>query len=204
MARNDSDDDDVVIDKTKKKKTRQMKTYVFEIKLPDHTNDNISYTEFEFNWKDLVRKEEEKKLDPDIEIIEIDDDDEPKKRKKNTVKKPLDPEDDYDLEDDFIDDEELQVLILLILIPILILFIILLSILILLFCCSFLLSFLLQFIILVQDESVPEGVSTACGGFYINTGSLKYFQTVPDDDGPSTQSSMVTYSGLSAILTLKL
>ena len=107
MARIDSDNDDVVIDKSKKKKTREMKTYVFEIKLPDHNNDNISYTEFEFNWKDLVRKEEEKKIDPDIEIIEIDDD-EPKK-KKNTVKKPVDPEDDYDLEDDFIDDDELQV-----------------------------------------------------------------------------------------------
>ena len=52
-----------------------------------------------------------------------------KKRKPN---KPVDPEDEYDLEDDFIDDTE------------------------------------------VNDEEVPAEVSTAHGGFYINTGSLKF------------------------------
>ena len=128
----DGEKEEVIKDK-KKKKSREKKTYVFEIKLTDYTNEN--YTEF--NWKQLVKNEEEKKLDPDIEIIDIDDDPAPKKKKFNPT---VDPEDDYDLDDDFIDDAELN------------------------------------------DEEVPEGVSTAHGGFYINTGSLHYFQTIPDDD----------------------
>ena len=132
-----SDEDEVIIDK-KKKKTKEKKTYVFEIKLTDYTNDNYA----EYNWKELIKKEEEKKIDPDIEIIEIDDDPVPKKKK---VSKPVDPEDDYDLEDDFIDDAELN------------------------------------------DEEVPEGVSTERGGFYINFGELKYMQTgVEEEEAPAT------------------
>ena len=134
----DGEKEEVIKDK-KKKKSREKKTYVFEIKLTDYTNEN--YTEF--NWKQLVKNEEEKKLDPDIEIIDIDDDPAPKKKKFNPA--TVDPEDDYDLDDDFIDDAELN------------------------------------------DEEVPEGVSTAHGGFYINTGSLQYFQTIPDDDPAPVQ-----------------
>ena len=53
----------------------------------------------------LVKKEEDRKIDPDIEIIEIIeiDDDEPVPKKVN---RKVDPEDDYDLDDDFIDDTE--------------------------------------------------------------------------------------------------
>merc|ERR1712240_578599 len=68
----------------------------------------------------------------DIEIIEIDINDSQSKPKQKRSSKPVDPEDEYDLDDDFIDDTELN------------------------------------------DEEVPDEVSTACGGFYINTGSLKF------------------------------
>ena len=67
--------------------------------------------------------------DSDIEIIEIHDDDKGNQKKRP---KPADPEDEYDLDDDFIDDSE------------------------------------------VNDEEVPEDVSTVHGGFYVNTGSLKF------------------------------
>ena len=62
---------------------------------------------YEYNYREIVREHEEraKKVDSDIEIIEIiDDDPVPKKKYKKPV--PIDPEDDYDLEDDFIDDTE--------------------------------------------------------------------------------------------------
>ena len=56
----------------------------------------------------MVKEHEErmKKVDSDIEIIEILDDDPVPKKKK--YKKPVnvDPEDEYDLDDDFIDDTE--------------------------------------------------------------------------------------------------
>ena len=119
-------DDEVIIGKKKVKRNKEKKTYVFDIELTEYTNENYS----EYNWKNLVKKEEDKDRDSDIEIIEIDINDtkEPKQQNKKTV----DPEDDYDLDDDFIDDTE------------------------------------------VNDEEVPDEVGTACGGFYINTGSLKF------------------------------
>ena len=95
------DDDEAIIDKTKKK-NKEKKTYVFEIKLSEN-----SHEKYEYNYKEMVKEHEEraKKVDSDIEIIEIiDDDPVPKKKYKKPV--PIDPEDDYDLEDDFIDDTE--------------------------------------------------------------------------------------------------
>jgi len=97
----EEDDDEAIIDKTKKK-NKEKKTYVFEIKLSENVNEK-----YEYNYKEIVREHEEraKKVDSDIEIIEIiDDDPVPKKKYKKPV--PIDPEDDYDLEDDFIDDTE--------------------------------------------------------------------------------------------------
>ena len=97
----EEDDDEAIIDKAKKK-TKEKKTYVFEIKLSENVNEK-----YEYNYKEIVREHEErvKKVDSDIEIIEIiDDDPVPKKKYKKPV--PIDPEDDYDLEDDFIDDTE--------------------------------------------------------------------------------------------------
>merc|ERR1712215_485287 len=120
--------DEVIISKKKSKGNKEKKTYVFDIELTEYTNDNYA----EYSWKDLVKKEEDKDRDSDIEIIEIDITDDSKKKPKQQKKKPLDPEDDYDLDDDFIDDSE------------------------------------------VNDEEVPDEVSTAFGGFYINTGSLKF------------------------------
>ena len=129
MVRNitiSDDEDEVIIGKKKTKTGKEQKTYVFDIELTEYTNDSYA----EYNWKALVKKEEDKDIDSDIEIIEIDiNDTKPKQKKSN---KPVDPEDDYDLDDDFIDDTE------------------------------------------VNDEEVPDEVSTACGGFYINTGSLKF------------------------------
>ena len=95
----EEDEDDVIIDKTKKN-IKEKKTYVFEIKLSENT--------YEYNYNDIVREHEEraKKVDSDIEIIEILDDDDPVPKKKNKRPAPIDPEDDYDLEDDFIDDTE--------------------------------------------------------------------------------------------------
>ena len=122
-----SSDEDVIsnIGKNKPKtEGEEKRTYSFEIKLTEYTNENYA----EYNWKKLVEKEEDKDRDSDIEIIEIDDGD--GKQKKRS--KPKDPEDEYDLDDDFIDDSE------------------------------------------VNDEEVPEDVSTAHGGFYVNTGSLKF------------------------------
>ena len=120
----DKEDEDVMsnIGKPKSKNKDEKKTYVFEIELTEYTNVNYA----EYNWKDLVQAEEDKDRDSDIEIIEIE---APSKKKMN---KSQDPEDDYDLDDDFIDDTE------------------------------------------VNDEEVPAEVSTAHGGFYINTGSLKF------------------------------
>ena len=89
-------DEPIIEEKAKKKK--EKKTLVFEIKLSE---------DYEYNYKEMVKEHEEraKKVDSDIEIIEIiDDDPVPKKKYKKPV--PIDPEDDYDLEDDFIDDTE--------------------------------------------------------------------------------------------------
>ena len=81
------------------KKKKEKKTLVFEIKLSE---------DYEYNYKEMVKEHEErmKKVDSDIEIIEILDDDPVPKKKK--YKKPVhvDPEDEYDLDDDFIDDTE--------------------------------------------------------------------------------------------------
>jgi len=91
------DDEPIIEEKAKKKK--EKKTLVFEIKLSE---------DYEYNYKEMVKEHEErmKKVDSDIEIIEILDDDPVPKKKK--YKKPVnvDPEDEYDLDDDFIDDTE--------------------------------------------------------------------------------------------------
>ena len=96
------EDDEPVIEKTKEKK-KEKKTLVFEIKLAEDVNEK-----YEYNYKEMVKEHEErmKKVDSDIEIIEILDDDPVPKKKK--YKKPVnvDPEDEYDLDDDFIDDTE--------------------------------------------------------------------------------------------------
>ena len=126
-SQNSSDEEDIIA-KKKVNKGKEKKTYVFEIELTEYTNDSYA----EYNWKDLVQKEEDKDRDSDIEIIEIDINDSQSKPKFKKSSKPVDPEDEYDLDDDFIDDTE------------------------------------------VNDEEVPDEVSTACGGFYINTGSLKF------------------------------
>merc|ERR550519_1382480 len=125
--------------------------------------------------KDLVQKEEDKDRDSDIEIIEIDINDSQSKTKFKKSSKPVDPEDEYDLDDDFIDDTE------------------------------------------VNDEEVPDEVSTACGGFYINTGSLKFkykdgisktYKNVPQEEKDkilagskiqTQQSSIKNYFGSSMI-----
>ena len=91
------EDDEPVIEETKEKKT-----LVFEIKLAEDVNEK-----YEYNYKEMVKEHEErmKKVDSDIEIIEIlDDDPVPKKKYKKPVH--VDPEDEYDLDDDFIDDTE--------------------------------------------------------------------------------------------------
>ena len=129
MVRLGSDDEDVMsnIEKPMTKCKDEKKTHVFEIELTEYTNVNYA----EYNWKTLVQKEEDKDRDSDIEIIEIEaQEGGPSKKKKPN--KPVDPEDEYDLDDDFIDDTD------------------------------------------VNDEEVPAEVSTAHGGFYINTGSLKF------------------------------
>ena len=96
------EDDEPVIEETKEKK-KEKKTLVFEIKLAEDVNEK-----YEYNYKEMVKEHEErmKKVDSDIEIIEILDDDPVPKKKK--YKKPVnvDPEDEYDLDDDFIDDTE--------------------------------------------------------------------------------------------------
>ena len=51
----------------KKKDKDEKETYVFEIKLTEYTNENHA----EYNWKDLVQEEEDRKRDSDIEIIEV-------------------------------------------------------------------------------------------------------------------------------------
>eukprot|EP00091_Calanus_sinicus_P017120 TRINITY_DN3693_c0_g1_i1.p1 TRINITY_DN3693_c0_g1~~TRINITY_DN3693_c0_g1_i1.p1 ORF type:complete len:104 (-),score=42.11 TRINITY_DN3693_c0_g1_i1:124-435(-) len=103
MVRNitiSDDEDEVIIGKKKTNKGKEKKTFVFDIELTEYTNDSYA----EYNWKDLIKKEEDKDRDSDIEIIEIDiNDTKPKQKKSN---KPVDPEDDYDLDDDFIDDTE--------------------------------------------------------------------------------------------------
>ena len=96
-------DDELVIEETKEKKKKEKKTFVFEIKLAEDVNEK-----YEYNYKETVKEHEErmKKVDSDIEIIEILDDDPVPQKKK--YKKPVnvDPEDEYDLDDDFIDDTE--------------------------------------------------------------------------------------------------
>ena len=95
------EDDEPVIEKTKEKKKKEKKTLVFEIKLAEDVNEK-----YEYNYKEMVKEHEErmKKVDSDIEIIEIlDDGPVPKKYKKPVH---VDPEDEYDLDDDFIDDTE--------------------------------------------------------------------------------------------------
>ena len=135
MVHLSSDDEDVMskVGKTKPKNNDEKKTYVFEIELTEYTNENYA----EYNWKKLVKQEEDRDRDSDIEIIEIEVGDKQQKKKPS---RPVDPEDEYDLDDDFIDDSE------------------------------------------VNDEEVPEDVSTAHGGFYVNTGSLKFKQNTSQDD----------------------
>ena len=86
----------------KTNKKEEKKTFVFEIQLTKYTNDNYA----EYNWKDLVQQELDKDKDSDIEIIEVDEDSHMKRNKQRP--KPLNPEDDYDLSDDFIDDSEVN------------------------------------------------------------------------------------------------
>ena len=97
------EDDEPVIEETKEMKKKEKKTLVFEIELAEDVNEK-----YEYNYKEMVKEHEErmKKVDSDIEIIEILDDDPVPKKKK--YKKPVnvDPEDEYDLDDDFIDDTE--------------------------------------------------------------------------------------------------
>ena len=96
MSDLEDDDEPIIEEKAMKEKE---KTLVFEIKLSE---------DYEYNYKEMVKEHEErmKKVDSDIEIIEILDDDPVPKKKK--YKKPVhvDPEDEYDLDDDFIDDTE--------------------------------------------------------------------------------------------------
>ena len=82
--------------KPRTKNKNEKETFVFEIKLTEYTNKNHT----KYNWKDLVQAEEDKDRDSNIEIIEIEG---PPKKK---LKKSHDPEDEYDLDDDFIDDTE--------------------------------------------------------------------------------------------------
>ena len=165
MARKSSSDDgdernlDQIgnVGKRKEPKRAENRTYVFDIQLTEYTNENYA----EYNWRQLVQKEESNEGDSDIEIIEIREGSQNKNRKKKIVK-PADPEDDYDLEDDFIDDSE------------------------------------------VNDEDVPEEISTACGGFYINHGNLTFrnkdgrnvpnlIQTShpPEDDGMKEKTTSI-------------
>ena len=123
-----SDDEQDVLKRKVKREFEEKKTYVFDIELTEYTNESYA----EYNWKDLVDKEESKNRDSDIEIIEIDLNDSNSMSKTKKKSKPANPEDEYDLDDDFIDDSEMH------------------------------------------DELVPANVSTACGGFYVNTGSLKF------------------------------
>ena len=123
-----SDDEQDVLKRKVKREFEEKKTYVFDIELTEYTNESYA----EYNWKDLVDKEESKNRDPDIDIIEIDLTDSNSMSKSKKKSKHVNPEDEYDLDDDFIDDSEMH------------------------------------------DELVPANVSTACGGFYVNTGSLKF------------------------------
>merc|ERR1719447_2341511 len=97
------EDDEPVIEATKEKKKKETKTLVFEIKLAEDVNEK-----YEYNYKEMVKEHEErmKKVDSDIEIIEILDDDPVPKKKKYKKPVKVDPEDEYDLDDDFIDDTE--------------------------------------------------------------------------------------------------
>ena len=74
------DDDEPVIEETKEKKKKEKKTLVFEIKLSEDVNEK-----YEYNYKEMVKEHEErmKKVDSDIEIIEILDDDPVPKRRKS-------------------------------------------------------------------------------------------------------------------------
>ena len=90
------------IGKKKTSKKEEKKTFVFEIQLTKYTNDSYA----EYNWKDLVQQELDKDKDSDIEIIEVDEDSQNNGNKPRP--KPLDPEDEYDLYDDFIDDSEVN------------------------------------------------------------------------------------------------
>ena len=75
----------------------EKRTFEFEIKLAKYTDDNY----VEYNWKDLVQQELDKDKDSDLEIIEVEDD-----TKKKQKPKKVNPEDEYDLDDEFIDDSE--------------------------------------------------------------------------------------------------
>ena len=73
---------------------------MFDIELTEYTDKNYA----ESYWKKLVQQEEVKDRDSDIEIIEIEIKDKNQKKRP----KPVDPEDEYDLDDDFIDDSEVN------------------------------------------------------------------------------------------------
>ena len=90
------------IGKQKTNKKEENRTFVFEIQLTKYTNDNYA----EYNWKDLVQQELDKDKDSDIEIIEVDDD--AQKFRKYQKQKTVNPEDEYDLDDEFIDDTEVN------------------------------------------------------------------------------------------------
>ena len=91
------EEDRAIVEKTKEKKKKEKKTLVFEIKLSGDANGQYEYLQLQGDDEGAWRKRPRRLLQISRSSRFL---------TTNKKRNQIDPEDDYDLDDDFIDDTE--------------------------------------------------------------------------------------------------